>query len=284
MSASVSDTAEGHGESFLKHWLTSNRLSGLHKKLLVEAEINAEELLDFALNTKEAIQFCEDFQVPGLLQKRFIKALQTFPAAYAQQNGDKNINNNDENIPKLIVATLSKEEEEIINKVNAQRKINKTLNQKIDNLLQNINEKEKLCDNEINHIFSVFEQELKKRRDKLRADLENICKEKKNKLLSSKQKIKECNDKIKNFQTKNTQLLMNWQMDKNDRKQQIVQNGNNIINNKSFPTKQTSQNMVPENITIKFKIDQDAAIKFMSEMGGIVGTAAPDAPKINIHE
>eukprot|EP01084_Bolivina_argentea_P051584 94895_1 len=101
---------------------------------------------------------------------------------------------------------------------------------------------------------------------------------KKNKLLITKQKVEAVNNKIKSFQTNCNKLLLNWKMDKTERKQKILTDGNNIMNDKSLSLK------INQNINIEFKYDKNKTNQFITRFGVIDGIGVPDSPVITIAE
>eukprot|EP01084_Bolivina_argentea_P003744 7060_1 len=203
------ETNEGQGtkdgESFIRQWSLQNKLSKF-TDVFVEMELTIGELLFLAVRPKDIEEFCIEHGIKSIHKKRFEDALIKLTSKHAL--------NDNKNIPQqqIIVTTLSVEEEQIINKINEESKQNQDKNDKINNLIKQIENNQKLCTNNINLTFTELQKAFDDRKNKLLQDLETISNDKKNKLLITKQKVEAVNNKIKSFQTNCNKLLLNWKM------------------------------------------------------------------------
>eukprot|EP01084_Bolivina_argentea_P003745 7061_1 len=164
------ETNEGQGtkdgESFIRQWSLQNKLSKF-TDVFVEMELTIGELLFLAVRPKDIEEFCIEHGIKSIHKKRFEDAVKKLVSTHSKQD---NTNQNQQ----VIVATLSIEEEEIINKVNTSHKKNKEKKDKIHKLVNDIKNKQKQCTNNINLAFTELHKALDNRKTKLLQDLEKI--------------------------------------------------------------------------------------------------------------
>eukprot|EP01083_Nonionella_stella_P234356 825021_1 len=108
---------QGNGESFIRQWTAQNKLSKF-TEIFIEMELSIDELLFLAVRPQELEDFCKEHSIKNIHKKRFEDAVKKLVSTHSKQD---NTNQNQQ----VIVATLSIEEEEIINKVNTSHKKNK---------------------------------------------------------------------------------------------------------------------------------------------------------------
>eukprot|EP01084_Bolivina_argentea_P075924 137588_1 len=191
--------AEGGGLPFdVGKWLDDNKLSA-YKDEFIKQQIDIEDLL---LLTKEQLHTAaKDFGIKTIIQQnRFVKAVQKLIASSQKlDNNDNKQNDNDKNINnKPIINT--KDQQEILDKIELEMKKMTDLNTTNDYLIKNVNIMSTKCENDINHLFDQFINSLKIRQKELITKTKQITNDKLFTINQQKIKINKHINEIQQFQ------------------------------------------------------------------------------------